>query len=51
MHKDVDEFINVEGIDAFNELEESTIFEFKLDKLRKDTNDIIIKNDIIQLIV
>ena len=51
IHKDVDEFINAEGIDAFKELEESTVFEFKLDKLRRDTNDIIIKNDIIQLIV
>jgi len=51
IHKDVDEYINAEGIDAFNELPERTVFEFKLDKLKTDKSDVIIKNDIIQLIV
>lgn len=51
IHKDVDEFISVEGIDTFNELIEVSVFQFKLNKLKLDTTDIIIKNDIIQIIV
>ncbi len=51
IHKDVDEFINEEGIEAFNALPELSIFEFKLEKLKNNKDDVIIKNDIIQLIV
>jgi replicative DNA helicase len=49
-HKDVDEFIQSEGIDAFNELPELSIFEHKLEQLKKDVSDTLTKNDLIQLI-
>jgi DNA primase catalytic core len=50
-HKDVDEYILAEGVDAFNSLPELTIFQFKIEKLINDPDDIIVKNDLIQLIV
>lgn len=51
IHKDVDEFINEEGIEEFNALPEITVFDYKLNKLKEDINDIIIKNDTIELII
>jgi DNA primase len=44
-HKDVDDFITAEGIEAFNELAELSVFDFKLKQLDKDVKDVILKND------
>lgn len=51
LHKDVDEYINEEGVEAFNNLKEVSVFDYKLNKLSQDRDDIIIKNDVIELIV
>lgn len=50
-YKDVDEYINSEGIEKFKDLEELSIFEWKLEQFRDNIDDVILKNDLIQLLV
>lgn len=50
-YKDVDELLVKEGVKAFKEIKELTVFDWKLSLLKKDKENDFLKNDLIKLIV
>lgn len=50
-YKDVDELLVKEGVKAFKEIKELSVFDWKLSMLREDKENDFLKNDLIKLIV
>lgn len=49
--KDVDEFISKKGADAFKTLPEPSVFDWKLDRLKDNSEDDVLRADLIEEIV